>query len=246
MKGLKSGKYDGSTDLTSDIVINGTDLLFKCISNVFTIMLKHSYAPKHFIMLTIVPIPKGMKLNIKCSENYRPISISSLLGKVFDKIIISQQHDILFSSSYQFGFKPLSSTVLCSTFLIETIEHYVQNSRQPAYVLLLDASKAFDRVCYNELFTRLIERNVSPFVIIFMLFMYTNHSMHVKWKGSLSDIFSIGNGVRQGAVLSPLLFTLYIDMLFIRLQDLGLGCHIGPIFAGSFGYADDVALVAPT
>ena len=47
-------------------------------------------------------------------------------------------------------------------------------------------------------------------------------------------------------MLSPLLFTLYIDMLFIRLQDLDLGCHIGPIFAGSFGYADDVALVAPT
>ena len=65
----------------------------------------------------------------------------------------------------------------------------------------------------------LIERNVSPFVIRFLLFMYTNQSMRVKWKDSLSDHFSIGNGVRQGAVLSPLLFTLYIDMLFIRLQD---------------------------
>ena len=130
--------------------------------------------------------------------------------------------------------------------LIETIEHYVHNSRQPAYVLLLDASKAFDRVCYNELFTMLIERNVSPFVIRFLLFMYTKQSMCVKWKDSLSDHFSIGNGVRQGAVLSPLLFTLYIDMLFIRLQDLDLGCHVGPIFAGSFGYADDVALVVPT
>ena len=92
----------------------------------------------------------------------------------------------------------------------------------------------------------LIERNVSPFVIRFLLFMYTNQSMRVKWKDSLSDHFSIGNGVRQGAVLSPSVFTLYIDMLFIRLQDLGLGCHVGPIFAGSFGYADDVALVAPT
>ena len=159
---------------------------------------------------------------------------------------MSHQHEFLVSSSYQFGFKPHSSTVLCSTLLIETIEHYVHNSRQPGYVLLLDASKVFDRVCYNELCTMLIERNVSPFVIRFLLFMYTNQSMRVKWKYRLSDNFSIGNGVHDVAVLSLLLFTLYIDMLFIRLQDLCLGCHVGPIFAGSFGYADDVALVAPT
>ena len=60
IKGLKSDKSDGSTDLTSNSLINGTDLLFKCISNVFTIMLQHGYAPKHFMMSTIVPIPKGM------------------------------------------------------------------------------------------------------------------------------------------------------------------------------------------
>ena len=60
--------------------------LFKCISNVFTIMLQHGYAPKQVMMSTIVPMPKGMMSNLKCSENYRPIEISSLLGKVFDKI----------------------------------------------------------------------------------------------------------------------------------------------------------------
>ena len=136
----------------------------------FTIMLQHGYAPKHFMMSSIVPITKGIKSNLKCSENYRPIAISILLSKVFDNIIISQQHDFLFSSTYQFGFKPYFSTVLCSTLLIETIGHYVHDSCQPAYVLLLDA---FDTMCYNELFTMLIERNVSPFVIRFMLFMYT-------------------------------------------------------------------------
>ena len=92
----------------------------------------------------------------------------------------------------------------------------------------------------------LIERNVSSFVIRFLLCMYTNQTMRVKWQNSLSYNFSIGNGARHGAVLSPLLFTLCIDVLFIRLQDLGLGCHVGPIFSGSFGYTADVALVAPT
>ena len=128
--------------------------------------------------------------------------------------------------------------------LIETIEHYVYDCRQPAHVLLLDVSKAFDRVCYNELFTMLSDRNVSPFVIRFMLFMYTNQSMRVRWKGSLSDKFSIGHGVRQGAGC-PLYYSLYIYMLFIRLHDEGVGCHVGPIFAGSLAYADDVAHYMP-
>ena len=48
IKGLKSDKYDDSTDLTSNSLINETDLLFKCISNVFTSILQHGYAPKTF------------------------------------------------------------------------------------------------------------------------------------------------------------------------------------------------------
>ena len=45
-------------------------------------------------------------------------------------------------------------------------------------------------------------------------------------------------------MISPLLFSIYIDNLFKELKQLGLGCHVGPIFAGAFGYADDVAWIA--
>ena len=56
----------------------------------------------------------------------------------------------------------------------------------------------------------------------------------------------MSNGVKQGGVISPTLFINYIDELFIELQKLGLGCHIGNLFCGAFGYADDVILLAPT
>ena len=49
---------------------------------------------------------------------------------------------------------------------------------------------------------------------------------------------------RTGAVISPLLFIIYIDNLFKELIHLGLGCHVGPTLASTFGYADDVALIA--
>ena len=54
------------------------------------------------------------------------------------------------------------------------------------------------------------------------------------------------NGVKQGAVLSPSLFTLYIDGLLCQLQQSNVGCHLGSIYAGAFGYADDIVLLAPT
>ena len=54
----------------------------------------------------------------------------------------------------------------------------------------------------------------------------------------------IFNRVKQGGVISPLLFTIYIDQLFQRLKQLGLGCHVGLTYAGAFCYTDNIALVA--
>ena len=54
----------------------------------------------------------------------------------------------------------------------------------------------------------------------------------------------MSNGVKQRAVLSPVLFTTYFDQLFERLRASGMGCHIGKMYAEPFGYADDVVLLA--
>ena len=61
----------------------------------------------------------------------------------------------------------------------------------------------------------------------------------------LYNKFSITNGVKQGGVLLPVLFTVYIDELLYKLQQAGLGCHIGHLFAGAFGYANDATLLSP-
>ena len=70
--------------------------------------------------------------------------------------------------------------------------------------------------------------------------------MRVKWNGSLSGTFSASNGVKQEGVLSPLLFTVYLDQLILTLKELGIGCHLNGKFVGAFIYADDVTLLAPT
>ena len=74
--------------------------------------------------------------------------------------------------------------------------------------------------------------------------MYKDQRIRVRWNKCLSDISGISNGMKQGAVLSPILFTDYIDNLLTRLREYGVGCHIGGMFAGAFGYADDIVLLA--
>ena len=72
--------------------------------------------------------------------------------------------------------------------------------------------------------------------------MYLNQACCLKWNSKNLTDFTVSNGVKQGAVISPILFSAYINKLFKQLKRNGIGCHVGPVYAG----ADDVALVAPS
>ena len=76
--------------------------------------------------------------------------------------------------------------------------------------------------------------------------MYTQQSANVLWNGKTSKDFTIGNGVKQGGVLSPRLFCIYIDGLFKLLRRKKTGCWLNKEFVGILGYADDLILLAPS
>ena len=62
----------------------------------------------------------------------------------------------------------------------------------------------------------------------------------------MSESITIINRVKQGGVLSPVLFAVYTDGLLLRLQDSGIGCHIGRHHVGALTYADDITLISPS
>ena len=74
---------------------------------------------------------------------------------------MSIQSEYLMTSELQFGFREHFSTIMCSTLLVETVEYYVSNNSS-VYVLLIDASKAFDRLYHSKLFDVLETYNVCP------------------------------------------------------------------------------------
>jgi len=76
--------------------------------------------------------------------------------------------------------------------------------------------------------------------------LYVGHVIRVSWAALLSSPFNAVNGVKQGGVLSPVLFCIYIDGLLTKLSESGVGCNMGEDFLGALAYADDIVLIAPS
>ena len=77
-----------------------------------------------------------------------------------------------------------------------------------------------------------------------MEFWFNNSSVKVKWNNSLSESLKVTSGVRQGGVLSPLLFSAYIDILLSKLESSKIGCFVKGRCLNSFLYADDLLLIS--
>ena len=96
------------------------------------------------------------------------------------------------------------------------------------------------------MFKFLLDRNLPPVCIRLLVNMYTSQVIRMKWNGVCSDYFSVRNGVKQGGVISPVLFSVYVDGLLKLLSDAKVGCYIGHVFVGALAYADDIVLSVPT
>ena len=151
----------------------------------------------------------------------------------------------LYSSSNQFGYKKKSGTELCLYSFKQIVEFY-NNANSNVYCCFLDASRAYDRVSHKKLFNMLSTRNVPLIFIRILAFWYKHQTLIVKWGNSFSLPFYVSNGVRQGSVLSPYLFCVYVDAISIRLNDLKIGCKLKDMIINHLFYADDLCLFCPS
>ena len=110
----------------------------------------------------------------------------------------------------------------------------------------MDASKAFDKVNHWHLFDKLLNCGVPVYVVRMLLYWHTYQDFIVRWNNTLSPSFKVSNGVRQGGVLSPRLFSVYIDDLSKALSKANIGCHLYSVCTNHLFYADDSVLLAPS
>ena len=241
---LKNDKRESQSILTSNAIKNGTDMLFLYISFLFTIMIRHGYSNDIFNTVIFNPIVKDARKSKNDSNNYRALALNSLFSKLLDYIILDYFILELSSSQFQFAYKSDFSTTLCSFILKETVEYYNSNGNS-VYATFLDCSKAFDLVKHDILFRILIDKGICSLIVRLLLKMYSNMKGKVRWKNYFSDFFQVFNGIKQGGVISPILFSLYIDKLIDIVHSSNFGCSIGDVPSSILIYADDIVLLSP-
>ena len=242
---LQSNKDDEIYGIYTDNFIHAPDIVTEKLGQLITTMIHHGLASEIINTSIVKPIPKNKEKTLSDSNNYRAISKNTIISKIIDHVIIDKVGDKLTTSMYQFAYKEGYSTSLCSFLVAETIQYYKSNGSN-VFMLSLDATKAFDLVQYSKLFKLLIERNICPLLIRFIINIYLSSLAIVKWNGAQSEPFKLNNGVKQGGVISAPLFAIYINPLLKDLHQSKKGCYIGNICANAFAYADDIVILTPS
>ena len=149
-------------------------------------------------------------------ENCRPISLLSVISKIFEKVIHNQISAFLFEndmiSNSQYGFRTGHSTEHAALELAERVLDSFKHN-EPSVGLFLDLSKAFDSLHHQILINKLKHYGLSNQALKLFQNYLSDRVQYVEFNGSVSDKQNITTGVLQGLVLGPLLFLLYVNDL---------------------------------
>ena len=177
------------------------------------------YVIRILLLSTLIPIIKDKLGDASVSGNYRSIAISSFILKLFDWVTIILCNDSLHLDALQFGYQSGCSPTMCTWAVVESIDYFLRNGSD-VYTCMMDMSKAFDHVNHSLLFEKLFNRGMPSIFIRFLIATYRKQTANVKWNGELSNEFQLCNGVKQGAVLSAIL---YCVCVFLRLRHKHVG-----------------------
>jgi hypothetical protein len=218
------------------------------ISILFSLFVAYGYVPDAFHRATIIPLVKCKNGDLSDANNYRAIALSNAMTKILESVLYNFVQSTDKADNYQFGFSKKQSCATCTYVFKQTVDYYRQNNSH-VFACFIDFNKAFDNVDYWLLFCKMLDNNSSTSCLLsvrLLAYWYSHQQLSVRWQNYTSVYFNIAKGVRQGGVLSPFLFRLYIRPLIDRVTKLNVGCNIAGTTINLLAYADDMVLLAPS
>ena len=244
---LKRDKASGVDNIPNELLKFGGNSLLLSLQLLFQYSSVSSQIPSEWRIGIISPIPKPDELDKESTNSYRPITLLSCIGKVYSIILNNrlmnycEKNNIL--SEEQNGFRPDRSCVDNIYTLSELIE--TRNAeKMKTFLCFIDLKKAYDVVFREGLWKKLYECGIKGRILNTLMNLYKETKSAVKVNNQYSEFFYITRGVRQGCVLSPLLFSIFIDGLVKEIKKLNEGINIDHMNLSLLLYADDIVLIS--
>ncbi|KAI0221682.1 hypothetical protein LSAT2_027035 [Lamellibrachia satsuma] len=240
VKSLKKGKSAGIDNIPAKLVQAGGEALITTLTTICNKIWQTGEWPTPWTQSLIITLPK--KGNLQMCQNYRTISLISHPSKVMLKILLNrlkpQAEEII--AEEQAGFRAGLSTIEQIFNLRILCEKHLQH-QQSLYHVFIDFKKAFDKVWHAALWATMRKYNIGSKLVRTIEHLYDNATSAVTFNSSIGDWFRTTVGVRQGCLLSPTLFNIFLE----RIMTDALENHQGTVSSGgrtitNLRFADDI------
>ena len=212
LKCMNLHKAAGKDRISAELLIYGGDGVINALHRVMCEVWTSETVPKDWVDSVIVPVPKKGDLHL--CDNWRGISLLSVPGKVFSRIIINRiiDHYESILDETQCGFRKQRGTV-DMIFTARQIQEKAREQVCNLYICFFDLKKAYDSVPRDALWPLLIRYGLPLKMVNIIRHLHSNMEATVRIKGTLSEPFKVDTGLKQGCVLAPFLFNMYFNQV---------------------------------
>ncbi|KAK3505641.1 hypothetical protein QTP70_021285, partial [Hemibagrus guttatus] len=231
-KRLNTRKATGPDSVSPSLLKHCANQLSPVFTDIFNTSLETCHVPACFKTSAIVPVPK--KTKITGLNDYRPVALTSVVMKSFERLVLSYLKDITdpLLDPLQFAYRANRSVDDAVNMALHFILQHLDFPGSYARILFVDFSSAFNTIIPALLRDKLFQLNVPDSMCSWITDFLTDRRQFVRLGTHVSDLQLISTGSPQGCVLSPLLFSLYTN-----------GCTSGHQSVKLLKFSDDTTLI---